>query len=304
MEKNFKKSSNIKLAHFIIIDEIKADWRTNKELQAILKRHQIKVEMRTILRYIKEIEEVFDFNIEHKNNHYRIYEQPNKSNLYSVFKSAIIPSNIFELLAYKPALVNHIELDFQNSAGFEYISSMLQAIEGKMKVRIEYQSYRSTNIEEYIIRPYLLKSYLNRYYIIGVVDNKPSKYERFSLDKIKSIETLDQIYDDYDLQKVKDFYNEVLGVTTYDDAPPIQEVRLKFLKGQFKYFKSEPWVENYNVINTNSSKDEVIISFNVRRNNDLSQRILSYTDKVRVLQPKEVVDDVKDFLQKALNLYK
>jgi predicted DNA-binding transcriptional regulator YafY len=260
--------------------------------------------MRSILRYIEEIKVLFNLNISYKNLEYKLEEDPTRNAIYKAFRSTIISNNIFETLAYNSSLAEHIDLDIQNSSGFQHVAMVLQAIESRKKLQIELQEFYSDEPNKpIVIRPYLLKSYLNRFYVIGVDDRYSLEYKRFSLDKIKSIVQLEAVFQEYDLQKLKDHYREIVGITTYSPAPPIQEVQLKFIEYQFKYFESEAWFQDYTIIDGNPTDKEVTISFYARRNNDLSQRILSYTDKVVVLKPKEVVDEVRIFLQNALNYY-
>ena len=305
MEKSSKVTKKVKLAHLLIIEYLKKGSRKTRELKQYLESKGVKVQMRSVLRYIEEIKVLFNLNISYKNLEYKLEEDPTRNAIYKAFRSTIISNNIFETLAYNPSLAEHIELDMQNSLGFQHVGMVLLAIESRKKMKIELQEYNSAKPNKpIVIRPYLLKSYLNRFYIIGVEDKYSTEYKRFSLDKIKTIEPLDDVFQEYDLQKLKDHYREIIGVTTFDPAPPIQEVRLKFLEYQFKYFQSEPWVQEYKITEGNSDSKEVTISFKARRNNDLSQRVLSFTDKVVVLEPKEVENEVCTFLQNALNNYK
>ena len=305
MEKSSKVTKKVKLAHLLIIEYLKKGSRKTRELKQYLESKGVKVQMRSVLRYIEEIKVLFNLDISYENLEYKLEGDLTRNAIYKAFRSTIISNNIFETLAYNPSLAEHIELDMQNSLGFQHVGMVLLAIESRKKLKIELQEYNSDEPNKpIIIRPYLLKSYLNRFYIVGVDDKYSTEYKRFSLDKIISIKPLDDVFQEYDLQKLKDHYNEIIGISTYSPAPPLQEVKLKFLEYQFKYFQSEPWVQKYKFIEGNRDSKEVTISFKARRNNDLSQRVLSYTDKVVVLEPKEVKDEVRTFLQNALNNYK
>ena len=300
-----------KLAHFILVEIMRNSEESfrAKELRAELSKNGIAVHEKTVRRYLKEIELLFGLELIQKpKGFYSLGSTSNRvyKNYYDQIKNAHLGQGIFSILAHSPQLTNHIRLDSIVVPSFSKLNLILSAINKSQCLSIEYKEFYEPESKELTIEPYLLISYLNRYYIVGKKKAGIRNDIRFSLDKIISMELSEQRFIMPDIDQIHKAYDQIVGVTMYyDNEPELQDVKLRFYHFQYKYFEAEPWVkidpENVDIIK--GDKEIVEVTFRVKRNNDLVQRILSYTDKIEVLGPKEVIDDVRDFLQNALKYY-
>ncbi|MGB0932081.1 MAG: WYL domain-containing protein, partial [Chitinophagales bacterium] len=93
-----------------------------------------------------------------------------------------------------------------------------------------------------------------------------------------------------------------LEVNPNNSRRPIEKVRLQFQYLQFKYFQSKPF-HKYEKIKENPDKT-VEIEMELRPNYELTRKIVSMGNGVKVLQPASLVEKVKEYLQDALAQYK
>lgn len=306
-----RAKKHAKLAHFILVEFMRNSDTSFKatELQTELSGNGISVHEKTVRRYLKEVELLFGIELIQKPiGFYSLGEVPNRvfKNYYDQIKNAYLGQGIFSILAHNPQLSSHIRLDSIAVPSFKNVNLIMRAINKKQCLSVEYKEFNESRCDKIIIEPYLLVSYLNRYYIVGRKIGGIRNDIRFSLDKMISMELSDRSFKMPDVNSIHKAYDQIVGVTLfYDDEPDLQDVKLRFYHYQYKYFEAEPWVKidpkKVDVIK--GDKEIVEVTFRVKRNNDLVQRILSYTDKVEVLGPKEVINDVRDFLQKALKYY-
>jgi len=309
MEDNLvRKSKNITLADFIIIEKLKMNPSSTIELHKELSNYGINISPRSVTRHLQKIPNIFDVIINSKlENNVPKYEIGNSEIIDEFFemgKSIFTYYHLFNAILRNKKTANHIIIDSVKSKGLEYAEIILQAIEHNRILEIKIREIGEDKTATVFVRPYLLKSYLNRWYIIGS-KGKSNEVERFALYKIEGVYLTSNYFTMPKIDKVKEKYNQIIGVTHYDDNPSKPpKVVIEFIDYQFKYFKTEPWVKEYEVEERSKNDKTVIVSFYVHPNNELHQRILFNNVKCRVLEPKSLVDDIKEILNKTIKLYK
>jgi len=139
-----------------------------------------------------------------------------------------------------------------------------------------------------------LKEDSNRWYILGKLKNK-SRITTFAIDRILSLQLTDQYFsfDDYNFNE---YFKYSFGITV-SDTPPI-EVILSFEPHQGDYIKSLPIHQTQKILLDN--RKELRISLTVNPTYEFYSKILSFGSSVKVLSPKEVIDEIR----KEINILK
>lgn len=94
----------------------------------------------------------------------------------------------------------------------------------KQTLRIMYQSFSASKPTEFILYPYLLKEFINRWFLFGSQSNDMKLYN-LPLDRIISVEPCDEPFrenPDFDSEL---FFDEVIGVSKNINNTPR---RIKF----------------------------------------------------------------------------
>lgn len=208
-------------------------------------------------------------------------------------------TNLEDKFHLKSAEQSVIGLDSNDCAdGLEYISPLFNAILNKTPLHIEYNTFHKGS-HSWIIHPYYLKQYNNRWFLIGLNNDEYRSITNVALDRIASIEQAHVSYientviDDFD-----DYFYDIVGVSFPIDKT-IKEVVLKFSEHRFPYIKAKPIHGSHRVIN----EEERLILLKLIPNRELESILLSFGDDVEVVGPKELKESVANKIKKSYEKY-
>ena len=208
-----------------------------------------------------------------------------------------------EYSEYKEEFVNPtqcvISLD-QNEYvfGTEHIPNIYEAIVNKIPLRINYQTFHKGD-RTWVIHPYFLKQYNNRWYLIGRSDDEHNNIVHIGLDRITDLVSVNIPFKENDtIHNIDDYFENIVGVT----IPPerkIEHVVLKFSPHRFPYVKAKPihWSQKY--VNC----DEGIISLDLMRNRELESIILNFGKDVEVIEPLEFRNEIAAIIKETYEKY-
>jgi predicted DNA-binding transcriptional regulator YafY len=163
-------------------------------------------------------------------------------------------------------------------------------------IKIKHKKFDADNETERTIEPYLLKEYLDRWYIIGF-DKSVNEIRSFGLDRIIDVEILEKKFKKRKTQEVKQWFENTIGIVY--TKPEI--VRLLIKKDLSNYFKSNPWHKNYTIIE--ETDEELVVELLLSLNYELEQKILMHNKNVIVLAPQVLKDRILFLLQESMNQY-
>ena len=111
-------------------------------------------------------------------------------------------------------------ISFENTQlvqGYEYLTQLYQAIRNEQVLRITYKAFQASADEVFIVHPYYLKEYRERWYIFGLVAQKETIYN-LALDRITAIQVTNGRYKANRLFDPAAFFNDIVGVTRPEGA--------------------------------------------------------------------------------------
>ena len=190
-------------------------------------------------------------------------------------------------------------LDFEHVPalkGIEHVDRLFNAILYKQVLDITYKTYGECAFT-WVIHPYLIKQYNNRWFLFGKNASKRGAISNLALDRIVDIKDSSTSYveDDGTLQQKLD---EIIGVTI-DWSASVQMVRLKFSENRYHYVVTKPLHPSQNII----SEDERTIEISVIPNKELEALILHFGSDVEVLAPVELREQIKEKIEKIRAIY-
>ena len=94
-----------------------------------------------------------------------------------------------------------------NLKGLELLNPLYNYIANKQTLRIMYQSFNAKEANEYILYPYLLKEYRNRWFLFCSVKKDLVLYN-FALDRMISIEPIEEPFRENPKFDRAEFYNQ------------------------------------------------------------------------------------------------
>lgn len=195
---------------------------------------------------------------------------------------------------------DHIQLDKPFIIkGIEYVEPILKAISERRVLKFSYQKHGSDVVSQNLLEPYLIRESKNFWYVIGNgISKKEHKILTFALDRIIDLQLTDDVFSDDKIDR-KNFYNNVLGVSIAEGKP--EKVILSFLPMQGKYIKTIPIHHSQKVVK--DTKNEFRVSLELVINTELKMQLLSYGANVKVLQPKTLVEELKQTAKAMVKTY-
>lgn len=186
----------------------------------------------------------------------------------------------------------------ENLDALSLVGTLFSHISHKKVLKITYQPFQKSQIE-YTLHPHFLKQYNRRWFLIGLTISREGQRSRsvFPLDRIVSIEQLPGEYIPSNIELDDLFYDQI-GVTLTKDDPVV--LKLQFSQARFPYVLTKPIHPSQKVV----SKDEGIISIEVKPNKELFQTLLSFGSDVQILEPAELKEKHEAEIEKMRALYK
>ena len=184
--------------------------------------------------------------------------------------------------------------------GTEYLQTVIEAMQRNKELQIDYQSF-SSQCATYHFQPYAMKIYHQRWYVIGYL-NEQKGIRNISLDRIIKMDLTDKSFslpDDFD---AAEYYSNTVGIYVNEKLKP-QKIIIRVYGIQVKYIRSLPLHFSQQEMTT---QEGVYSDFEyyLCLTPELTSQLLAMGEKVEVLEPQELRNNLKNRLQASLNRYK
>lgn len=182
--------------------------------------------------------------------------------------------------------------------GLEHLSTLAEAIKSRYRVDVAYSKFTSDNAEHYIVDPYLLKEYRNRWYLIGY-NATLSDFRTYALDRIRSVERTGETFEQNASFNPDNFFRHSIGITQLNSEPV--QIVLKSTPLQAKYLDSQPLHKSQELRYLDDGSAEV--SLNVLITYELINEIMGYGKALEVISPPELRERIAAEFTAALQHY-
>ncbi|MFN5984862.1 MAG: helix-turn-helix transcriptional regulator [Fluviicola sp.] len=188
----------------------------------------------------------------------------------------------------------------ENLKGLEHLDVIYQAIVKQICLKISYQSFKAREATEIIFRPFILKQFNNRWFLVGK-KSEQAQILTLALDRMIAI--------DYDLKAPffaddfngDEYYKNTIGVTVLNDND-LTETHLQIDKENAPYVLTKP-LHASQKLEKQLEDGMVVISLKVHLNLEFERLILGFGDSIKVIKPRILSERIKRKLKKAVNLY-
>ena len=265
-----------------------------------LAKSGIHVSPRTVQRYLYDLNNEFLVYIDQQGKHggYKIImdEIQNFNEVYESFTILEKAGYFNGLFTKSKKSLQYISFDGKQFTGYRHFKTILDAIVQSRVIEITHKKFDGEENQREV-RPYLLKEYNNRWYLVGY-DYNSKEMRTFGLDRISKIKITEEIFDNTKIAEVKDNFKDVIGIVSNKQP---EKVVLKFDNSQIEYFRTYPWHKSAQI--SKNENGEWIVSMFVSVNYELQQLILMNHSQVQVLKPEHLVESIKELVGKALKKY-
>ncbi len=185
--------------------------------------------------------------------------------------------------------------------GLELLNPLYNYISHKQTIKVTYQSFSANKPMEYILFPYLLKEFRNRWFLFGSREEDLVLYN-LALDRIISIEKTDIPYRENPNFDSATFFDDMIGVSKDINDKP-KEITFWASVEQSKYIETKPIHSSQKLLNRDKNGC-CTFSITVVLNFELYSVLLSYGAGIKILSPKRVERYMKRMSEKLFDLYK
>ena len=181
----------------------------------------------------------------------------------------------------------------------KWLPVIVNAMRDRNAIEITYQSFWRDEPSTFILHPYCLKLFKQRWYILGRSEGYTSPWI-YALDErmirvvpLKKTLKMPAKFD------AVDFFSNYFGVTVDSRKPVV--VKLKVVASQVRYFESLPIHHSQQTIER--TQEYSILQYRLVPTYDFRQELLCHGPAVEVLEPEELREEMKSDIRQMFEIY-
>lgn len=255
---------------------------------------------RTFNNHREAVEEVFGIRIEcnRSTNRYFIGGSEDVSDEYAENAWLINTFTVNNMLSLgKERLSGRIAVE-DIPSGHRHLTTVLEAMTENLEIVISYCKYTSSEASEYTLRPYAVKEFAKRWYIIGHCVERDG-LRVYGLDRILSMEVTSRKFRIPRRFDVDELFATSFGI--YIPEGPGQTIRFRTSPTEARYLRDLPVHSSQN--ETAADEEHVTFEIFVCPNKALIMEFCKYGSRLEVLSPAPVREAVAAELRKAADIY-
>lgn len=184
--------------------------------------------------------------------------------------------------------------------GIRFLKPLYLAIKKKQVLQVNFQGFKDTEPRTFEFHPHILKQYNRRWFIYGL--NKTKGIQEWSIpldERLIEFEILEDLKYEDSKTDWNVFFRTMVGVTRKN--PKIQKVVLKFYNQREDYFKTKPFLPDFEEFFEEEKQNQVW--FETIINQELVQQLLSYGNDLEVLEPESLIEAIRKHVEKMKVFY-
>lgn len=193
-----------------------------------------------------------------------------------------------------------IEFEHQEVEGTKFLGDLYPLLKDKKVIKIQYKSFRAPEPQEFIVHPYRLKQYKNRWYLVCYCETH-EVITVYALDRFIMVSVLEH-YDfrEVDIESLNNRFRDIIGVTKYADAE-ILEINIWVATKLAPYVLTKKIHYSQRVVKEDSSGMTICVK--LCPNYEFYSMILGFGEDIKILSPKSVVDELREKIRSVQELY-
>lgn len=176
-----------------------------------------------------------------------------------------------------------------------FLTDIISAMRDFRVISLCYQSFRHPEPFCFNVRPYCVKYFKQRWYLLGDSDLGLRIY---SLDRFVDMEELEEHFEIPKGFDAKEYFGNYFGVIIGEEP---EDVKIRVVPDQVKYFRTLPLHGSQR--ETVQEDGSSVFSYHIAPTFDFVQEILSHGADVEVLEPAELRESIADIVAGMASRY-
>lgn len=176
-----------------------------------------------------------------------------------------------------------------------FLTDIISAMRDFRVISLCYQSFRHPEPYSFNVRPYCVKYFKQRWYLLGDSDLGLRIY---SLDRFVDMEELEEHFEIPKGFDAEEYFGNYFGVIIGEEP---EDVKIRVVPDQVKYFRTLPLHGSQR--ETVQEDGSSVFSYHIAPTFDFVQEILSHGADVEVLEPAELRESIADIIAGMASRY-
>lgn len=176
-----------------------------------------------------------------------------------------------------------------------FLTDIISAMRDFRVISLCYQSFRHPEPSCFNVRPYCVKYFKQRWYLLGDSDLGLRIY---SLDRFVDMEELEEHFEIPKGFDAEEYFGNYFGVIIGEEP---EDVKIRVVPDQVKYFRTLPMHGSQR--ETVQEDGSSVFSYHIAPTFDFVQEILSHGADVEVLEPAELRESIADIIAGMASRY-
>lgn len=173
--------------------------------------------------------------------------------------------------------------------GLNYITEIYNAAISHKALEMHYKGIKNLQSERYIISPYYLKQYNNRWFLLAKINNH-AEISIFAIDRIQQLKISNETYILNNSIDFTEYFDDVIGVTIQSGMKP-EKILLRISKDIYPYLETKPIHGSQKL--KEKTANHVVIELNVIPNYELYSTLLAFGESLTVIEPNPIAKHLK-----------
>ncbi len=205
--------------------------------------------------------------------------------------------SVFKLKGNQISVVSFEQNPFLK--GLNFFTDLFNAIQYKKVLTITYKSFRHEEPIKFLLHPYHLKQYNNRWFLFGYTQEHGA-ITNLALDRIITLSEIAETYVENTDINFEEYFDDIVGVTLRSDQHP-QAIRLKINASLWPYIETKPLHGSQKVKTRTDQAIEVELFLQI--NYEFISLLFSFAEDITVISPQELKNIIKTKAEKVLKNY-
>ena len=263
------------------------------------------ISSRTLERDFERIRADFGLEIVYNKENNGYYIDKDKSvkidSFFKFLEIVTVADILSESLLNSNKILDYVSFDdSKNFKGIENLKEILVAISQNIKLHFTHENFAANTFKNYVITPFLLKEYENRWYVIGVPEEM-NEIRTFGVDRLTNLNVgkTSKLKKKSYLKQIKKFDN-IIGLDFNNKEPT--KIRLLVDGLHIKYMKSLP-LHHSQLIHSENEKGQYFVDFLLVPNYEFMTQILKIGNEAEIIYPETLRLEIKNILNTSLKKY-
>lgn len=183
----------------------------------------------------------------------------------------------------------------------QFLTPIMDAIRNRKVISISYKSFKDLEAHLFTMHVYCVKTFKRRWYMVGQSSDHPNEIRVYSLDRIQSLQLIDQSYEIPTTFDPRTYFKDYYGI--FRNEQPTRIV-IEMDKEEAKFLRTLPLHASQKEIPMGEDSPTVRLEFFLAPTFDFIQELRTFGASLKILEPMSLAEKFKDLGQKYLELYK